>query len=250
MSSFFNPDSALMRGLGQVADLLFLNIITVVFCIPVVTAGASMTAMHYYIIRMQEKTDGHMFRIFWKQFRLNFRKSTALWLVIAAIAAFLYADYRILSPISGYFVIPIYAAAIVLAAVFLYVFPLTAKFENTIGATLKNALIMAIGYLPQTVAMLIIDFVILFVCTQVTRLYPLAFFFGLSLPAFLRSYLYWPAMKKVIDKAESEKQGEQESAESGAQRNKPDPLQPDSIFPPPPEMDIRYFDNNNADRDA
>ena len=44
---FFDLDSSLMQGLNKVADLMFLNLLTLLCCVPVVTAGASFTALHY-----------------------------------------------------------------------------------------------------------------------------------------------------------------------------------------------------------
>ena len=44
---FFDMDSPLMQGLGKMADLLWLNVLTLICCIPIVTIGASFTAMNY-----------------------------------------------------------------------------------------------------------------------------------------------------------------------------------------------------------
>ena len=41
----------------------------------------------------------------------------------------------------------------------LYVFPVLSKFYNTIRATVRNALLMSIRHLPQTIAMLAITII-------------------------------------------------------------------------------------------
>ncbi len=48
----FNLDSPLMRALGKMADLMWLNILTMVCCIPVFTIGASLTALHYMALKI------------------------------------------------------------------------------------------------------------------------------------------------------------------------------------------------------
>ena len=48
----FDIDSPLMNVLGKISDLVILNLITVVMCIPIVTAGASFTAMHYCCLKI------------------------------------------------------------------------------------------------------------------------------------------------------------------------------------------------------
>ena len=52
MSKFFNPDAPFMQGLGKVADLILLNILTVLLSIPIVTAGAAVTALYDAIWRI------------------------------------------------------------------------------------------------------------------------------------------------------------------------------------------------------
>ena len=49
---FFNLDSPVMQALGKMADLMWLNILTLICCIPVVTVGASLTAMHYMALKI------------------------------------------------------------------------------------------------------------------------------------------------------------------------------------------------------
>ena len=89
---------------------------------------------------------------------------------------------------------------------FLYVwfFPLAAKFENSFGAKFKNAFLMAVGALPRTVAMVAIWVVTLFVLTQYYRLLPLFLFFGISLPAYLSSFLYYPVIKRQIEQRDED----------------------------------------------
>ena len=47
MGKFFNLDSPLMSGLSKLADLIWLNILAFICSIPIITIGASMTALNY-----------------------------------------------------------------------------------------------------------------------------------------------------------------------------------------------------------
>ena len=62
-----------MQILNKVADLMILNILTVFCCIPIITAGASMTAMHYVALKMARNEECYIARDFFKSFKLNFR---------------------------------------------------------------------------------------------------------------------------------------------------------------------------------
>ena len=54
MNDFFNPDNRFMRALSRLFDLMILNFFTLLLCIPIITAGASITAMHSVLIQMAE----------------------------------------------------------------------------------------------------------------------------------------------------------------------------------------------------
>ena len=49
---FLKIDSPFMKFLGTMADLMILNMLTVLCCVPIVTAGASFTAMHYVLQKL------------------------------------------------------------------------------------------------------------------------------------------------------------------------------------------------------
>ena len=52
MDTLFSPDSALMRGLTKVADVMILNLLFIATSIPVVTLGASLTALNFTAMRI------------------------------------------------------------------------------------------------------------------------------------------------------------------------------------------------------
>ena len=64
MRGVFNPDSPMMRALGVVWDLIVLNLLFLVCCIPVVTIGPAITALHYVTTKMAGEKDGRWSAIF------------------------------------------------------------------------------------------------------------------------------------------------------------------------------------------
>ena len=85
MGRLFNLDSPLMSGLSKVADLIWLNILAFIFCIPVVTIGASITALNYVALKMVRNEDGYVTRAFFKSFKQNFKQATIIWLIMLLI---------------------------------------------------------------------------------------------------------------------------------------------------------------------
>ena len=150
MKNLFDQEGPVMRALTDLSTLVFLNILTMLCCIPVVTAGAALAAMHYVIMEMMEDRGGSLAPEYVRRFKQNLKNATPIWLILLAAAVFLYADYRIISDkktgLPGGMLIPIYAGMFVLAAVYVYIIPLTAKFVYSTGAAFRNAAILAAAY--------------------------------------------------------------------------------------------------------
>lgn len=210
MKNLFNQEGPVMRALTDLSTLVFLNILTMLFCIPVVTAGASLAAMHYVIMEMIEDRGGSLAPEFLKRFKENLKNATPVWLILLAAAAFLYADYRIIgggqAGLPKAMLIPIYAGMFVLAAVYVYVIPLTAKFVYTTGAAFRNAAILAAAYFPRTILMVLISAALPALLYNVTRLLPLFFLLAISLPAYFCALLYMPVFEKMMGKKEDEEE--------------------------------------------
>ena len=203
MRNLFDTEGPVMRALSDLSTLIFLNILTLVFSIPIVTAGAALAAMHYVIIEMIEERGDSLFAEYRKRFKENLRNATPIWLIMLAAAGFLYADYRIISGgqigLPKAMLIPIYAGMFVAAAVYVYVIPLTARFVYSTGAA-----ILAAAYFPRTILMVVFTVMIPCLLFNVTRLLPLFFLLGLSFPAYLCALLYVPVFNKMIGKKEEE----------------------------------------------
>lgn len=161
MRKFFAMDGKFWRVLTKVADIVWLNILTVLCCIPVITAGAALTALYSLTMKMVRDEEGYVTRSFFKAFGQNFLKSTVMWLIILAGTAVILADVFIIGNYAMeffyYLLIPMCAITLVLLGLFLYVFQLQAYFENTIRGTMKNALKLAVAHLPYTLLFLILQ---------------------------------------------------------------------------------------------
>ncbi len=197
-----------MRALSDLSTLVFLNILTLLFSLPIVTAGAALAAMHYVIIEMMEERGDSLLKEYWKRFKENLKNATPIWLILLAAVGFLYADYRLISGgnlgLPRAMLIPIYAGLFVAAAIYVYVIPLTARFVYSTTAAFKNAAILSVAYFPRTILMVLITVVVPYLLFNVTRLLPLFFLFGISLPAYFCALLYMPIFKKMIGKQEEE----------------------------------------------
>ena len=212
MGNFFNPDSGVMRALGKLADLLILNVLTVILCLPVFTAGAAFTAMHYVLYQMVKDEESYVAKTFFREFKANFKKATLEWLIALAIAAVLAGDFYLMRHYPAYFpaflTVIFYLLAFIVLAVFLYVFPLTAKFENTIRGTFHNALLIVPGFFPRTLGIAAAHIVTFFCFYRFRQILPLAFVYCFTAPGFISAFLYRPIFEKIAAHSASKKAAE------------------------------------------
>lgn len=192
MSNLIDPDRPLLAFITKMAYSAYLNILWLICCLPIVTIGASTTALFYVTLKMAEDRDDGLTGMFFRAFRQNFLPATKLWLVLLGAGAFLAID--------GYIVWHIWSqsifwtlvaallivAAIVYAVVLLYAFPLLARFENTTFGILKTALLVGLRYLVCTLLMAGIYFLMGWV---VVNLFTPAFLLGFGCCAMLCSFL-------------------------------------------------------------
>ena len=88
------------------------------------------------------------------------------------------------------------AASILVLAVAVYVFPLLARFENTMAGTVRNALVMAAANLPRTILMLAIYLFLPALVNMNTSLIPVFILFGFSVPAYMAARVYSPVFRR------------------------------------------------------
>ena len=194
MKNMLDLDGPLVRALSDLNTLVILNILTALFCIPVITAGASVAAMHYVIMEMFENRGDGAAREFWKRFKENLRNATPVWLILLAAAVFIYVDCRIIMGgqmgLPRAMLVPLYIGAFIEASIAVYAFPLTARFVYSTGATFKNSAILAVANFPRTVLMVLYHVIMPYLLFNVSRLLPLFFLVGISLPAYFSALLY------------------------------------------------------------
>lgn len=202
MSDFPGSEGSLTGALSGIGDLLVLNLLTLVCSLPVVTAGAAFSAMHFILIQIRRGEEGYIIRTFFREFVRGFGRSTLLWLCCLPAGALAVLDLRFLVLAGGTLSIlafPVLIAGLVLFGVMLWIFPLQAKFENSARGTIRSAFMLGLGALPRTLAMLAIQGLFLYLFARTPLLLPAAVLAGFVLPAYLRSLVYYPVFQKIID---------------------------------------------------
>lgn len=151
----FKPDGPIFSTLSRLLDLMILNVLWMVCCLPIVTIGPATTAMYTVLFKMREKKDDTIIGQFFRALRGNFRQAFPAGLLLVAVGIVLMMDFRVVFFDSSFtlqwlrwlFWVVLTAAA----AYFSWLFPLIAKFENDLRGMLRNARLMMLRHLPVTV---------------------------------------------------------------------------------------------------
>ena len=211
--NIFNLDSPVMQALGKVADLMWLNILTMICCIPIITIGPSLTAMHYMALKIVRNEECYITRGFFKSFKENFFQGMIIGVLTLFITLLLVGDFVLLrNPELGFgkfLQIMITIIAVLFTFTVLYVYPVLAKFANTTWRTIKNAFLMSIMQFPKTLLMIVIWALPLLLLWISGRTVPIVFLFGLSGPAWLCAHLYNKFFRKLEDQVMAENPPEQ-----------------------------------------
>ena len=218
VSMRFNiTDNIVTRALTKIFDMVCLNILWLVCSIPIVTIGASTVALYSVMLKIVRNEEGYIFRGFFKAFKENFKQSTIMWLILLALGIIWTIDFRLLGYFPGMiqFVLKVIFTLIgfILLSTLIYVFPLTARYVNTVKATFKNALILTVAKLPYTLLMVVIVvaavILSLWNISMLLIALPLWMLFGVSLIVWVNSWL----LRRVFTIFEGEEDNTKEEGE-------------------------------------
>lgn len=160
MGKIFDLDNVFFRFMEKAVDIIILNFLWTIFSLPIITIGASTTALYYVVEKLAKNEEGYLVKEFWYGFKNNLKKATIMWsimlIVIGVILSDIYFFSRINSKLgiigSGIFTLIL----IIFLLIALYIFPLVAKYENNIKSTFINAFILAFGNLFTSISLLMI----------------------------------------------------------------------------------------------
>jgi len=208
-------DNAVMRGLGRLCDFMILNLLWIIFSIPLFTIGASTTALYSVMLKIVKNEEGYIFKGFLVAFKDNFKQATLLWLPLSAIGIILMINFRLIrefeqGAIQVAFNIIFTIMSVLLVFVLIYIFPLIARYENTFKQSIQNALLISIARLPYTILLLLVGAVAI-VGTIIHP--PLAIFIwifiGVALVAWINSAILRKAFS-ILDPKEEEEEKEED----------------------------------------
>jgi uncharacterized membrane protein YesL len=200
-----DPNSPFLQALGKLSDVVFCNIMFVIFSLPIVTIGASSTALYSSMQKLiDDREDDLIVKDFLRAFKANFWQATAIWmiclLVLVILAAFYFVASQMLDVLGRSYLLPFFLIAFFFFCGYQYLFPIQARYKLKVKDTIKNAYLLSIAALPWTLLA-----VVLLVGSLYLTLYMMSFDMGLFSWAilgfgvlyYLNCLLFRQAFKKL-----------------------------------------------------
>ena len=176
-------ENPVIAFLNKMADLILLNLIFLLCCIPVVTIGPAITALYAVSFRSVRYGDGYVIQTFFRSFKQNFKQS-----FVAGIIGLLFMT--VVSVCVGYLVF----------IVFLWLFPVIAKLENPLRVQIKNAAAMAVAhFFPYTLFVSVIVLAAGYMAYTSIITDVLLLLIGFALLAYVCSFFFYKVFAKYID---------------------------------------------------
>lgn len=162
MENLFRYDSKFWEILEEISDIVILNFLFIIFSIPIITIGASSSALYTVSLKKTNEENISVFKEFMRSFKSNFKISTLAWIFTIILASMLFLDFYISNLISIKFIGLVLKFISTLVSILLifnitYLFPMISKFDNTLKNTIINSTIISIQYLPYTIIMSILN---------------------------------------------------------------------------------------------
>jgi len=199
MRDFFSLEGPFNKYGGMVADMLILSLMWFIFSIPIITIGASTTALFFVTTRRIAEREGYITGDFWSAFKTNFKRATIIWLIVLAFASLIVFNLFLIAQfeVGGILTTVIFPAQLILMLqlvfISIYLFPMTARFEMTIKETIKTSFFMANRHLLTTITCVIMLAIIAYFSLIFG---PFVLFIGPGVYAMLASYSIMRVFKK------------------------------------------------------
>ena len=201
INSSFNR---LGNSLGGAIDIIYIGILWLLCCLPIVTIGASSTAMYYALVKCVRHGRGHASREFFGAFRRNFKSATLAWLVLLFLILLWLGNNMVraqtdpeglsfMTMVSKYLIAPV---CFPMPWIFAYI----SRFDNRLSDTLKFSVFLSVKNFPRTLIMLLAAAAFVIVCRMLPVLIPL-------LPGFcclIMSYQIEPVFKSITAELEDD----------------------------------------------
>lgn len=160
MAKLFDYQNPVWRFMGRVADLFFLTLLWVVGSLPVITIGASTTALYYVALKMVKNQEGYLWKSYWHSYRENLGIATGVWCVMLVIGGAFAGGFAAISRMETQAASFYFWWLLLLSLLYLFVltliFPLAARLDTGVTGLFGMTFMTAVKNFSWVMLMLVI----------------------------------------------------------------------------------------------
>ena len=244
--NIFKFDSPVMQFMGKVADMIILNLLTLILSIPIITFGAAYTAKYYVSMKIVRKEEGTLFKPYFKAFKDNFKQATLIWIIQLVILILLGIDWLWIYNKGFGNVNEIYMVLLALLTCFVVfitatIFPFIARFEMTVKEAYKGAGLFSFLYFIKLALIAALEVITIIASVWYASWLPAILLFGTTTSFYFMNLTLIKGFKKLearVEKEEEEKAVE-EKAEEGEEAEDGDTKLGDTLVIRPDEHTVK-----------
>lgn len=158
LKKVLGPEGSLIYFMTKAGQVIILNIIWLLTCIPIFTIGTATTSFYYAMMKNIRRNRSYPVVEYFASFKRTFASGSILTVCLGIWLFLLYYLYELamVQPVeTGTFLSRIYLVLGVLTlAVAIYLFPVLSRFTMKLTSMVKLAFVMAIRYIGYTVLMM------------------------------------------------------------------------------------------------
>ncbi|WP_066716588.1 YesL family protein [Clostridium sp. Marseille-P299] len=196
----FNIESPIFQFITTLSEFVLLNILFIITCLPLFTIGTSLSSLYYVTMQEARQEHGYIVKNYFKAWKENFAQSTILWilyLIISYILVTALIVYQTLDNFVGNAItVSITLFSFLLIISFLYIFPLLARFKNSMTQSIKNSFLIALHNIKTTILLVLINCIFIYLCKILPWSKIFMILLGFAFLAYCNSFLYIRVFKK------------------------------------------------------
>ena len=193
MRGLADPESKIFSLLNKFALLMELNILVLLCCLPVFTAGAALCAMHTVLLKIYRNEDKRILTDFFQALKSNLKNGSILWLLFLLFLGVLAGLWAVavcfVSEGVEYILLSLLIAAVIGVVYLDWALILQSRYVYTIPQTLKYALLAWLKYPGSTFVYLVSVVTPILLCLSIQTL-PVVAMAGVTLPQLISVTLY------------------------------------------------------------
>ena len=221
----FKYDSPLMSFLNTVFDLMFLNILCFVCCIPIITIGPALAAKYDVAMRIVRKEEPTIFRPFFRAFKNNFKQSIIIWSVLLVACFLLFIDWNWIfqngiGNVSPFYLMAAIITTLIVSFIIMTIFPIIARFQVTIREAFKTSVLFSMVYFLGLLSVSIISVFSVYLCIKYMRFLPLVVVVSHVIIVFCLCLILVRGFSRLEEKSADSESSEEDEAESSEEADK------------------------------